>query len=445
MCPYRPLPRRSLCRSTDARFHSLTKVSLLSALLVLGSGCGDNSTAVLGTAAEATGSGEARTAFIDSTRERVEAAQIPGLSVAVVDSSGAYWGQGFGNADLALGSPMTDRSIQAIGSLTKSVTSLAAMQTVEAGLLELDQDINSWLPFEVKNPRHPEQSITLRHLLTHTSGIIDDPTLYQSTTVYNFGEDHPVELGDFMRDYLTPTGAYYSTADNFSEALPGELFQYSNIGFALVAHLVEVATARSFRELTREDIFVPLGMASTGWKLGDVDSERVVQQYGDKESPLSAAMSGEPMGPWRAFLPYGMVTYPDGGLRTSVEDFSRFLAAVMGGGQLGGVRVLQENTAATMLTLQDLGEHNSARLMEAEAVGEALGFFQFPDLGGNSGSLRLGHGGSDPGTGTLAFFEPDADIGVVVFMNADVRTEEMEVTFRQTAEQLFHEGQALLD
>lgn len=371
--------------------------------------------------------------FVAKTQANLDAIDVPGLAVAVVREDGRGWSHGFGHANLSTQKPMTAHSVMGVASVSKMVTATAAMQAVEAGVLDLDEDINTKLPFAVRNPLHPETPITLRQLLTHTSSIVDSD-IYKTPAVFHFGGDHPQELGDFLESYLTPDGEHYAADGNFLPQEPGVQFSYSNVGYGLIGHLVESATGTSFDELTRTRIFEPLGMDDSGWTLRDTDSTTL--QYGLKDGPLADLMVGETTGPWRAYTPYDAVTYPDGALRTSAHDFSRFMAAIMNGGALGDARILEPQTVTTMLTPQDLGESNAAVMAEEGIAAQGLGFVQLLLPGLGEGTTRVGHTGGDPGKIGVAYLDPTTKVSVLAFMNSDPAGEESAAVFFQTMESL---------
>jgi len=126
-----------------------------------------------------------------------------GISMALIDKEGIYWSESHGFADIEARRPMSIDSIMNIASTSKTVTGTSLMILVEQGKLDLDRDVNDYLPFKVENPHHPGIAITARQLLAHTSSIVDRDELYFSETVYFPGADNPMNLGDFVRNYLS--------------------------------------------------------------------------------------------------------------------------------------------------------------------------------------------------------------------------------------------------
>ncbi|ULT29098.1 beta-lactamase family protein [Sphingobacterium sp. E70] len=119
---------------------------------------------------------------------------FPGFSVAIVNSDSILYENAFGFADLEKKTPYTTTIIQPIASLSKLFIGMSVMKAIEQGLFTLDMEINSILPFKLQHPYTPEVPITLRHLVTHTSGITDHADTYKKTYLYNtpVNEDNPI-------------------------------------------------------------------------------------------------------------------------------------------------------------------------------------------------------------------------------------------------------------
>jgi CubicO group peptidase (beta-lactamase class C family) len=148
---------------------------------------------------------------------------IPGLSAAIVKRGRFLWNGAYGWGVLN-SRPVKNSTIFWLASISKTITATALMQLYDQGLFELDDNINDYLSFQVINPLHPDVDITFFMLLTHTSGIIDNDDFIWKI----FGtSEWIVPLGEFLENYLTPDGQYYSI-NNF-EGKPGSSFEYSNV------------------------------------------------------------------------------------------------------------------------------------------------------------------------------------------------------------------------
>ena len=161
-------------------------------------------------------------------------AGIVGLGAAVIVDRQVVWMKGYGFADWQRTRPFTPNTIMNVGSIAKPFVGVAMMRAVHEGKLALDEDINTYLPFRVVNPHHPNERITLRHLATQSSSITDRWAVYSGT--YHYGGDSPEPLGRFLEQYFTRNGRNYSRA-NFLDAKPGARREYSNIGAALAGYM----------------------------------------------------------------------------------------------------------------------------------------------------------------------------------------------------------------
>ncbi len=338
-------------------------------------------------------------AALDSliTQQMAEAG-IMGLGAAVIVNRQVVWMKGYGFADQPRTRPFTPHTIMNVGSIAKTVTGVAMMRAVQEGKLSLDADINTYLPFRVVNPYYPNERITLRHLATHTSGITDRWEVYSGT--YHYGGDSPVPLGQFLEQYFSFGGTNYSR-DNFLDAKPGTQRDYSNIGAGLAGYIVERAFREPLNVYTRKHIFAPLRMTRTGWFLSEVDLAN--------HSTLFVSQNG-----FSIPIPlYGGTTYPDGGVRTSVADLSRFFLALLNGGEYQGTRILDARLAAEMQRFQ-FTDANRPENYPAEEGNSGL-FWRTKFNG-----TRVGHGGNDPGLQTEMLSDLAREIGVIFFMNTSV-------------------------
>jgi CubicO group peptidase (beta-lactamase class C family) len=338
--------------------------------------------------------------------EQMAELHLPGLAACLVRQDRVLWSSGYGWANIERELPATPDTLFLLASVSKTVTAVAVMQAVEDGLLDLDADVNEVLPFPVRNPHFGRRPITGRMLLTHTSSIEDDG--YLLSRLYFHG-DAPFALDDFLREYLTPDGRFFSQWVNFGAAPPGTTFRYSNYAVALAGLLVEAATGTPFDGFCRERIFGPLGMTQTSWRVADLDERTLAMPY---QYDLEAAR----FVPWGI---YGYPDYPDGLLRTSAAQLARFLMAFIGFGEYRGTRILQPETVAEM------------RRPQIEDLYPGQGLIWYYQAGPEGTSL-LGHDGGDLGVATLMFFEPESEVGVILLDNGEAWPNEvMDRMFRQ--------------
>jgi CubicO group peptidase (beta-lactamase class C family) len=371
--------------------------------------------------AVAQGTATATSAAIErSFTERMREGGLVGVAAAVLVDGKVAWTHGEGWADLARKVPFTPDTVMNIASISKTVTGAAMMHAVQDGQLDLDVDINRYLPFKVVNPAFPDTPITLRQLATHTSSITDREAVY--ARAYHYGGDAPVALGDFLAAYFDPAGADYDRA-NFLDRMPGAHRDYSNIGAALAGYIVERVSGETLDAYTRERIFVPLGMTRTAWRLAEIPAGR--------HATLYTLRDGQP----EALRPYSLSTYPDGGVRTSVNDLSRFFLALLGDGALDGQRILDAASAREMLRFQFDARWHPDNVDVAELNS---GLFWATRLN----TRLIGHGGSDPGLKTEMLTDPAQGTGIIIFTNTEL-TPTGRKAFNALVDALFAYAQSL--
>jgi len=279
-----------------------------------------------------------------------------------------------------------DNTRYLIASISKTITAVALMQLVDQNILSLDDDINIFLPFPVRNPNHPNQKITYRMLLSHTSGITD--AFQENFELDCFGLDCTMTLEQYFNNVFVSGGAYYSN-DNFSNNTPGTKEDYSNLASALVGYLVERISQTPFDEYCKTNIFIPLEMNKTEWRLANIPLNELAIPY----SPEITSANPH----------YTFPDYPNGGLRTNVLDLSKFLRAIIMNGSLYGTQILTPASVAEMKTLQ-FGSTEQCLSFYYELIGD---------------NTYLGHSGGEKGATAEMYFDQDSNIGIIVFSNEE--------------------------
>ena len=327
-------------------------------------------------------------------RALMTAGRLPGLSVAIVRGQEVVWADAWGLANIEHGRRVTPDTVFMLASVSKTVVATAVLQAIEDGLFELDTHVNRVLPFAVRNPVRPDEPITVRQLLTHTSSIRDNWTLLIESYVSG---DAEMALGTFLRRYLAPTGADLYP-NNYSAFGPGRSYRYANVGVALAAYLVEAASGIGFDTWCERRIFAPLGMDRAGWHLEGLPRKEIAMPYGWSGAKNEYVPFGH----------YGYPDYPDGALRTTAPQLARHLGMVMGNGSWHGRRLLSETTVR---------ELRRDQVPELEP-GQGLIWWEFQ----RDGRTLFGHDGGDDGVATVCFFDPADDVGVVALANGGWRT-----------------------
>ncbi|WCM28476.1 beta-lactamase family protein [Sphingomonas sp. QA11] len=314
---------------------------------------------------------------------------VPGFCVVMFDADHMIYEKGFGFADLAARRPYTVTTVQPIGSISKTLIGMALMKGVERGWFKLDDDVNTILPFPVRNPAFPDRPITLRQLATHTSGIVDRETVYAAS--YVPGDRNPLRIDAFLKSYFSKDGKTYSKR-NFAATAPGSTYAYSNIGATLAAYAVEVKAGESYADFTRKTFLQPMGMKSSGWTDAETGADHAIL-YGEKLKPYPL---------------YTLATYPDGGLRTSCTDLARLVTAVLKG-RAGEDGILKASAIAALLKPEFAAGEIPAGL-SAKEPNQGI-FWQYRREG------TIGHFGGDPGVTTFMGIDPKTNIGRIVLAN----------------------------
>ncbi len=278
----------------------------------------------------------------------IESQKFAALGARLIKDNKVIWEGYYGYSDMETEKKLGRDNIFQLASLSKVVTATAIMQLYEKKLFDLDDDINKYLPMEVRNPNFPEKPITFRMLLTHTA-TFDDVTSTGLKVPKNVARpqssngDSGMSLEEYIEGLLTPGGKYYS-AEYFSLYEPGTKYGYSNIAFSLIGYLVEKISGQDFSEYCKANIFEGLEMKNTGWHLMDIDINKVAFGY------CLSIQDNTPS--YRKVQHFGEPGYPAGMLRTTIPDFTNFISAFINNGRYKDFQLLKPETLALMLTPQ---------------------------------------------------------------------------------------------
>lgn len=319
-------------------------------------------------------------------RSEMAKAGIPGAAVAVVVGDRVVWSQGFGLANVETRTPVTADTLFQIGSVTKSFTAAALLAAARDGAVALDRPVSTYVSGLAPCVGQP----TLRQLLSHTAGLIDEPD----------------EFGPQGEDGLA---AYPRTWTSEYCLLPaGRAFSYSNSGFALAGLALQEAAKTPFADAVRTRVLAPLGMTRTTFRPTDAMTW-----------PLALGHRRAKDGAFEVVRPLANDArlWPAGTLYSSANEMARFVLALMNDGRVEGRQVLPAGVAVAM----------SSTVARVTATGQAYGQGLF--LSGDD--LHAGHGGAMtgyaaefdiedwrriPGGGSRGREQP---IGIVVMTNAD--------------------------
>jgi CubicO group peptidase (beta-lactamase class C family) len=304
-----------------------------------------------------------RLARIDALCEQaVSRGEVPGIVALVARRGRIVYFKAFGSADNASNRPLRRDDIFRIASQSKAITATAVMMLWEEGRFQLDDPIEKYIP-EFKDAQvlktfndqdmtwtgEPARTpITIRHLLTHTSGIgygvIDGDErfqkIYAKAGVTDLFTTEPVTIGESVKK-LAQLPLHHH---------PGEKYTYSE-GLDVLGYLIEVVAGMPFDRFLRERLFEPLGMKDTGFYLPPEKAARLVTV----QKPENGHWVRLPVTFYDPDYPIkGAKTFFSGGagLSSTARDYATFLQMYLNGGELNGVRILSRTTVETMMRNQ---------------------------------------------------------------------------------------------
>jgi D-alanyl-D-alanine carboxypeptidase len=307
----------------------------------------------------------------------------PGLSIGIVHDQDLVWARGFGYADVDEKAEATPRTLYRIASITKLFTATAVLQLRDAGKLQLDDPVTKRLDwFEVRN-RHPDAPpITIRHLLTHTSGLPRE-------AAFPYWTDDQFPTRRQLRE----------TLPRQETILPTETeWKYSNLALSLAGKIVAAVSGQEYPDYVQQQILDPLGMESTLVRPPDPDHPLLATGYGRRMPDNSRDIA--PTVDCQSITPAANMT-------SSVKDLARFIMLQFRDGPAGGSQVLRGSTLREMQRVHWLAPDWQ--------VGRGLGFH----ITRQKGKTYIDHGGGLKGYVTLVIPCPVDKIGVVALTNAN--------------------------
>lgn len=318
------------------------------------------------------GDAQAVAAIVDPIiRQDLATSGIPGAAFVFVRDGRIVYSQGYGVADLATAETVDpERTVWPIASITKVVTSMAALQLVERGRVELDTDINRYLE-RLEVPSQGFGPLTLRHLLSHTTGLDELPGRQFD------GRQRP-DLASFLKDKLVRYRA------------PGELTAYSTYGIALAGLLIEDVSGQHYEDYVARRILKPAGM-DHAWFMTKRGSEKGVATPYQVEDGRAEPIPHE----W-------YVTAPTSSMVASAADMGRLLLAHLAGGRAGRKEILAPRLTRAM--------HTQQATIHPELPGWGLGF----QMDRENGIEMAEHGGDIAGFSSLFTLLPEDGAGFFI-------------------------------
>lgn len=311
-----------------------------------------------------------------------------GLSMAVVKKGKIVYNKAFGLKDNTTNESLNTSHIFRIASISKSFSATSIMQLAEQGKLSLDDDISDLVGFTVRNPNFPDQKITLKMLMSHTSSINDSQGYFTLDAI------NPAKNPDWKNCY--------------SKYAPGTAYAYCNLNYNMIGAVIEKYSGIRFDNYVKQRILNPLGLYG-GYNIDSLDASRfaTLHEYNAKTktlspSPLAYAARREE----RLNYQMGYTTpifSPTGGMKISSNDLAKYMIMHMNFGKSNGVKIISKKSSKLMQT----------KVSEEEGYGLAL--TNSDDI--IPGEMMTGHTGSAYGLYSAMFFNPKKKFGFVVITN----------------------------
>lgn len=316
-----------------------------------------------------------------SITDRMAALGVPAVSVAVIHDGRIDWAQAWGVADAETGRAATPHTLFQAASMSKPIAALAALVMMDAGEVELDDDVNQYLTsWKVPENRFTTtRPVTLRGLLSHTAGV----------TVHGFpgyASNEPVPTTVQVLDAAGPT----NTAAIRVDTMPGSLWRYSGGGYTIAQLLLQDVSGVPYAELLQTRVLKPLGMNES-----------------THEQPLPAHLRERAATAYTAdgtAIEGRYHTYPEmaaAGLWTTPSDYARYIIGIQDALRGEPETIISRETAEEMLT----------HVMGSYGVGVRVT--------GEGDSLRFSHGGANAGFRSMFHAYPELGAGIVVMTNSD--------------------------
>jgi CubicO group peptidase (beta-lactamase class C family) len=291
------------------------------------------------------------TALTDSDKDAfikmaMRSGGLPGLQAVVVKNGRIVWMKSYGYAVLDQPGPqrpMRNDSILFSASVAKILVTVAVLQQVEKGRLSLDDDINGFVPFSVRNPAWPDVPITWRMLLTHTSSLNEESDERADSTL-TYGKDPKESLDEVVRQSLAPDGTR-RWPGQWRTGKPGTERIYSNDAFSLAGLALQSVVHEPLDRYIGHAILVPLHMNDTSYWLRGLPRNRLAVGYASLRAPDGRYRFEPAMAYWRHSDPGGTPLshqatcsdYPSGCAHITAQDFAQLMLMLLNNGSADGV------------------------------------------------------------------------------------------------------------
>ena len=343
----------------------------------------------------------------------------PGLSLVVVKNREIVYQKGFGLADGPRNIPATADTVYNQWSMVKPITAVAVLQLHEQGLLDIDDPVADYLPFfEVRYPSEGSETITIRHLLNHSSGLRNNSP--EIVGWIHFDGDPEWNQTELIKEKLPD---YAELAYE-----PGSQAVYTNVGYMVLAAVIEAASGQTYQQYMSDHIFKPLGMDQTNWTYTDammaneatgsspsLDFQALLLPLVLEKDKRDALIREKRDGVLWFNHVYTNQKGPTGPIGPPT-DTARFIMAYLNGGELDGQRILSAESVATLTNESHILPGNTpeaAEYKDYDEMYQGLGWAYVVE----GDEFFIAHSGGGPGFAANMRLYPDRDLGMVVLAN----------------------------
>lgn len=338
--------------------------------------------------------GEGKSESLDEDVDRIfKMTSSVGGAFVIAKEGEIVYERYYGVQQKTTGVPVSENSYFRCASVTKLVTGIGLMKMMDEGLLEPDEDISTYLGYTVRNPRYMNTPITLRMLMSHTSGINENSSFTKRSSL--------------LRDMLD---VERKAKSNFRDVKPGATYTYSNFGAGVTGAIVEAVTGEDVSTYMRHFLFEPLGI-DAAYTVTQLQSPENITATYHKDGSLYQSPS------YMLRQAYSAQADPDAHYRTTIgsllirpRDLARLGTALAGDGTVDGVRVLSEEALSAMR--QEQSEKTTGITDDSP-----YSFFTIRQDTLIEGKRVYGHQGTDEGIVCNLYVEPEEELVFVVMTN----------------------------
>ncbi|AWB44540.1 hypothetical protein DCC85_10080 [Paenibacillus sp. CAA11] len=322
--------------------------------------------------------------FVDSYFSRPEVkSKLAGAAVVIVKDDKVLLNKGYGYSDIQSKKQVDpDQTYFRMASISKLFTATGVMQLAEEGKVDLDKSVEAYLG-DIKIPNQTGSPLTLKHLMTHTSGF-DYTDGVSGAAAFGLEKKYPLE--QYVKDYL-PTIV----------RKPGTAYRYDNYAYTLQGYIIQKVTNKPFEAVMKERILNPLGMKHSDFQMTSEVLSGLATSYDANNKPRQA-------------YPNIPTIAPDGGLFSTSTDFSKYMLAMLNGGKLGETAILKPSSVAEM--------QKPHVALNSKLPNAAYGFEMFHHESFN-GQQVVGKGGDLEGYHSWMWLLPEQKVGGFIVINND--------------------------